>query len=681
MFPKMKKIFTLIFITLLTIATITAQEKHYELQEVTFEARRPLKDIGVVKTSFDSLMLKENIALSMADILTYHSGLFVKNYGRATLSTVSFRGTSPSHTQVSWNGIPVNSPMLGMTDFSLIPAYFIDDASLLHGASSVSDTGGGLGGMVNLATRQNAEDGIDMSYIQGLGSFSTFDEFLKVGYKSDKFESRTRLVYSSSKNDFEYTNHDKKLNIYDENKNIIGQYYPKEKNVSGAFHDFHALQEFWYDTHRGDAFSVKAWYMDSNRELPLLSTDYGSGLDFENRQREHTLRIVASWNHRRSKWQLNANAGYVNTWLAYDYKRDNGSGEMLVMTCSRNKVNSYFGHIGAEYNPVRQVFLSMNVDVRRHDVNNTDNTLSIQSDEQDVIKGYDRSRTECSVSQNVKWQPNDYLGFSAVLREDVYGEKKAVLIPALTFDGILYNKLGLMVRGSVARNYRFPSLNDLYFFPGGNPKLKSENGLTYDCGVSYDLKKVLGFNLKGSINWFESWIDDWILWLPTTKGFFSPRNVKKVHSYGIEANISGDYSFNKDWKLDLDGNFSWTPSINEGEPMSPADRSIGKQLPYVPEYSSAISGRLSFRTWAFQYKWCYYSRRYTMSSGDVTLSGRLPEYFMSNVSLEKKFVFKPADLSLKLAVNNLFNEDYISVLSRPMPGINFEFFIGITPKF
>ena len=156
--------------------------------------------------------------------------------------------------------------------------------------------------------------------------------------------------------------------------------------------------------------------------------------------------------------------------------------------------------------------------------------------------------------------------------------------------------------------------------------------------------------------------------------------MKKVHSYGIEANISGDYSFNKDWKLDLDGNFSWTPSINEGEPMSPADRSIGKQLPYVPEYSSAISGRLSFRTWAFQYKWCYYSRRYTMSSGDVTLSGRLPEYFMSNVSLEKKFVFKPADISLKLAVNNLFNEDYISVLSRPMPGIHFEFFIGITPN-
>jgi iron complex outermembrane receptor protein len=54
---------------------------------------------------------------------------------------------------------------------------------------------------------------------------------------------------------------------------------------------------------------------------------------------------------------------------------------------------------------------------------------------------------------------------------------------------------------------------------------------------------------------------------------------------------------------------------------------------------------------------------------------------MSNVTLEKGISLRPADLSLKLAVNNLFNEDYLSVLSRPMPGINFEFFVSVTPKF
>ena len=159
------------------------------------------------------------------------------------------------------------------------------------------------------------------------------------------------------------------------------------------------------------------------------------------------------------------------------------------------------------------------------------------------------------------------------------------------------------------------------------------------------------------------------------------RNVKKVHSYGIEANATVGYAFSKDLNLDLNGTFGWTPSVNEGEPMSPADKSVGKQLPYVPEYSSSFTGILTWKKWAFQYKWCYYSRRYTMSNGDVSLSGRLPEYYMSNVSLERKLNFSKADLSLKLAVNNLFNEDYVSVLSHPMPGINFEFFIGITPKF
>ena len=88
---------------------------HLTIPEVTVVGHRPMKEIGVQKTKFDSLALKENIALSMADILTFNSSVFVKSYGRATLSTVAFRGTSPSHTQVTWNGMRINNPMLGMT--------------------------------------------------------------------------------------------------------------------------------------------------------------------------------------------------------------------------------------------------------------------------------------------------------------------------------------------------------------------------------------------------------------------------------------------------------------------------------------------------------------------------------------------------------------------------------------
>ena len=66
-----------------------------------------------------------------------------------------------------------------MTDFSTIPSYFIDDASLLHGTSSVNETGGGLGGLVRLSTSPANHEGFGLQYVQGVGSFSTFDEFLR----------------------------------------------------------------------------------------------------------------------------------------------------------------------------------------------------------------------------------------------------------------------------------------------------------------------------------------------------------------------------------------------------------------------------------------------------------------------------------------------------------------------
>ena len=57
----------------------------------------------------------------------------------------------------------------------------------------------------------------------------------------------------------------------------------------------------------------------------------------------------------------------------------------------------------------------------------------------------------------------------------------------------------------------------------------------------------------------------------------------------------------------------------------------------------------------------------------------LTPYYMNDVSLEKVFVAKFGELSLKFSVYNLFNEKYVSVLSRPMPGRNYGFFISITP--
>ena len=680
----MKKIH-LILILILSSVFANAQENddikwYLNLPEISIYAERPIKEIGVQRTKMDSIVLKENIALSVADVLTFNSSIFVKNYGRATLSTVSFRGTSASHTQVSWNGMKINNPMLGMTDFSMIPSYFIDDATLLHGTSSVNETGGGLGGSIQLSTKPAKEEGFGLQYIQGVGSFKTFDEFLRLTYGNEHWQTSTRVVYSSSPNDFEYRNHDKKENVYDENMNIIDQYYPIERNRSGAFKDFHFLQEAYYNTMKGDRFGFNAWYINSNRELPMLTVDYGDDTYFENRQRENTLRSVMSWDHVRENWKMGAKAGYIHTKMNYDYKRDLGNGIMAHMTQSRSKINTFYGQAEGEYYIGKKWLFTVNVAAHQHFVESRDKSVMLQDGNEGTV-GYHKARIELTNSASIKWRPVDRLGMSVVIREEMFGNEWTPIIPAFFIDGVISKKGDVVAKASVSRNYRFPSLNDLYFMPGGNPDLKKESGWTYDAGFSFALGREGVYSLSGSANWFESFINDWIIWLPTTKGFFSPDNIKDVHAYGIEMKGDLEVILSKEWKLGLNGTLSWTPSINEGEPRSPADKSVGKQLPYVPEYSSTVTGRLSWKSWSFLYKWCYYSERFTMSSNDITLTGKLPEYFMSNIALEKIISCKWADFSIKGAINNLFNEEYLSVLSRPMPGINFEIFLGITPKF
>jgi iron complex outermembrane receptor protein len=377
-------------------------DKRGSLKEVTIYGKRSIKDVGATKTTFDSTMLKENIAQSMADVLGSHSSLYIKSYGRATLSTVSFRGTSPSHTQVTWNGMRLNNPMLGMTDFSMIPSYFIDDASLLHGTSSVNETGGGLGGSVKMSTKPANSKGFGLQYIQGIGSFNSFDEFLRLTYGDKHWQVSTRAVLSTSPNNFTYKNHDKKENIYDENMNIIDQYYPIEENKSGAYKDFHILQEAYYNTGTGHKIGINAWYLQSYRELPMLTTDYAENTSFENAQRERTFRGILSDDYVKGAFKLATKGGYVNTYMAYDYKRDIGNGSMASMTESRSDVNTVYAQADAEYYIANKWLFTANLSFYQHFVESKDKNI-IKTDGNTAIVGYKKARTELSGAVSAKW--------------------------------------------------------------------------------------------------------------------------------------------------------------------------------------------------------------------------------------------------------------------------------------
>jgi iron complex outermembrane receptor protein len=82
---------------------------------------------GYKKTMIDSSVMVKYSNSAIADLLSENTEVFIKSYGMGGTATPSFRGTDASHTLVDWNGININSPMLGQTDLSLIPVGIMDE--------------------------------------------------------------------------------------------------------------------------------------------------------------------------------------------------------------------------------------------------------------------------------------------------------------------------------------------------------------------------------------------------------------------------------------------------------------------------------------------------------------------------------------------------------------------------
>jgi iron complex outermembrane receptor protein len=384
---------------------------------------------------------------------------------------------------------------------------------------------------------------------------------------------------------------------------------------------------------------------------------------------------VLSWDFVRPEFKVGAKAGYTHSTLEYDYSRNLGNGQYARMARARNYLNTVYGLIDVDYAIDNRWLFTGSVTINQHFLH----TGSLETDAE-------VSRMDFSAALSAKWRPVERLGLAVQLRSELSGREWAPVVPALLSDYLLSRRGNVILKASVSQNYRFPTLNDLFFEPGGNPNLKKESGFSYDAGVEFTVGKAGLWSLHGEATWFDSRVRDWIIWLPAIEGgsstlVYKPDNIGRVHNYGVEFQASLGVKLADELVLDISGSFSWTPSINEGAPRGEYDRSVGKQLVYIPEYSSSVAGRLAWRTWSFDYKWCWYSERYATSDN---MKGnrltRIPPYYMSDIALEKRFEMRWAELSLKGAVKNLFDEEYESVLGRPMPGINFEIFIGIKPK-
>ncbi len=615
------------------------------------------------ETRVDSLVLMSKINGSISDILAENTTVIIKDYGRGALATASFRGTSPTHTQVSWNGININSPMLGMVDFSLVPVYIVDDMSLQHGAASVSNQSGGLGGHISLDNTVDWSNTVSGRYYQGLGSYKSDDEFGQFNIGNKTMQSKTRMYHSYSKNDYKLIN---KHQIEIDDKGEI--YNPEQRNKNGQYTKYGIQQEIYYKIAPNLFSSARVWYQDVERNIPeVLSNEAVDSIaSRKNEQSDNTLKGVLQLTHYHQKLHTKLTSGFDYQQLDYVVKIKNSGSQLNTPVNSGSKMQSWYNNLNMRYAFNPKITSQLKLDVNYFDITSKDSTNQT---------GYTEQRIEYSLFGASYFNLTKNMNLSLELRKGFIADVESPLIYNM---GVSYKPIAtndLVFKASFARNFHPPTLNDLYWQPGGNPNLLPEKGYTGEMGLHY-LKRIKKFDFETQLTGYYSDIDNWILWLPSVKGYWEAQNRKKVHAYGLEYNLKASYTGDK-IKYTMQGTYGLTKSINVGQLLGPNDASIGSQLPFIPVHSSNVLFAVKYKSAYANYQHHYYSVRYILSANEDVPENDFPFYrlyaqHLNHLTLGYQLKLgKTTNLGAELKVNNLFNEVYRSAINRIMPGRNY----------
>ena len=621
----MKSGATLVFLVLLLWQSFYAQNTTDTIDIETVKVVEDRIPKAYKITALDSAIVSESATLS--DLLEKHSPIFVKTYGLGSLATVSFRGTGASHTNVLWNDVSLNSPMNGQIDFSLYPTLFFDDAELHHGASGLIDGNGALGGSVNLSNKTIFNKGVNGLIQQSIGSYNNYITAVKIGFSNKKWMSETQLYFNASKNNFNYINialQDRPTVI--QNKAEIQQY---------------GFQQAIYKKLKNGKIGIRLWYFNSDRMLPPTMQVSENN---EN-QKDESLRTVIEW----SGLAGNLKYKWVNAFVK----------DQLIYTNSLANINAKNSNYLLNSKLLTKYYL------KHHFI--LTNDVSIRY-EQAKAGGYDAEQKRYNntwlvgLSKNIK-----RLNLDAFNRFTQVGENIQLFAPTVAANYGLLKHQQLKLKANAGINYNYPTFNDLYWNPGGNPSLSPEQAKMVEFGSSYTFKKKQTAIIAEATG-FYSYVYDWIIWQPTAYGYWSPSNLKEVENKGIELSLKLQTVINK-VKVNAIINYSNTFSTNL-KAQNEFDNAVGKQLMYVPYQLLSYSIKAVYKSYSLNYNYNYTGKRFMSTDNNWYL----PANFISNIGISKKFkASKKMSLSTRFNINNLLNQDYQSIAWRPMPGRNYLF--------
>lgn len=594
-----------------------AQTDTLQLPEVELKVRRTNRVSGYGKyTVFDSIIRLENRYAHIGKLLSEDADVLGQNYGLGQLASVRVRGMAASHTQVYWQDVPLNSNMLGQTDFSLMPTALFSDIVLSYGASGSDKSSNSLGAnvMLNSDVDLSAEKTFGIEAGQQISDALSSTTFLRLHYADKKKSGQTKLLSTNSANTFRYVNH------FEAGK-------PVQRAENAGFHQHHLMQSFAFRSNKIGTIRSHLWLTDSHRNLVFSKAT----------QRDRALRAVSSLEGKYYQVTL----AYINEFLNYNDKNINLNAD------------SYS----------QRAFLKGQVRHSTRLLNNKSGFALIYDKAQ--ATGYPLGEQQWLLSLFSDNQLTfKYLYLNVLLREEWRDGKFSPLLYTINIRPRHLSSFKLELTHS--RNINYPTFNDQHWQPGGNPDLQPEKARHWELNMSRSVLPEYKhernyFSIKTNLALYHIRLNNRIQWLPTNAGYWAAFNVKNVHHTGIEAAFPMEYVMN-DWQVSWTNGYAWMKVIDK----TPDSETYGNQLPYVSRHSWNTVLRMgkAKQGWSLVYRHGTTTRRFTLSDNSMAL----PMYDIGSVSVNYDLIIKNKfNMRFDLNINNLWNEDYEITQGYRMP--------------
>ncbi len=626
----LKKIvlYSVLLITLNLQGQIFSDKDTIQIKEVVI-AGKPLERVFSASGTavIDSSIISDYNHQTLADLISDNSTIYIKSYGPGGIASPSFRGTPAGHTLIAWNNININNPMPGQFDLSLVPAGFIDEVKIFYGSSSMEVRNGGFGGIINLETKPEWDKNNYLLINPGAGSFGRYSGLVKFKTGNNRFQSFTKAFIQSSENNFRFLN---------TAKSPVPEW---ERRQNSKVMQKGFIQELYLKNTKNSVLSGRFWYQSADRSLavpitvePLSSSEkqydesFRSMLDFETSRHNTNFKITAAF--------LYDKLNYLNESASVDSR--NKSRDIIVKT-----------EITTPLGPKTRITIDLAEEVNFIKSNN-------------YLQKCLRNTTTAGIRSETIL--NNWLVAGILLRETIADEK--ILVPdfSVSADFRPFPEKDYFAKLNFSKNSRIPTLNDMYWSPGGNPDLRNENAFLSE--ISWEMTEDISSSLKikSEFAFFKSFINDLIQWHPGESSFWIADNLKKIETSGFEPGLSLIYN-TSGLKVLLKAGYAFTKAISS-DSENTNNSSDGKQIIYVPVNKLNTNLKLKWEHFYSGFSTYLVSRRFLTADN----TQYLPGYTFSDLDFGMTLNSNKSSWDINFSVDNLFNISYQNVAWYPMPG-------------